>query len=104
MNDQADTPFETALRRQLRDAAEPDDAGFSLQVMAALPPHAALQHRRWARRLRRARWLAISLAACGAAVLLTDGSTRLDTPHALAGASLVALLVFWAVPSRWSRG
>jgi len=30
MNDQADTPFETALRRQLRDAAEPDDAGFSL--------------------------------------------------------------------------
>ncbi|RZL37493.1 MAG: hypothetical protein EOP35_08525 [Rubrivivax sp.] len=93
-----DDPFDAALRRQLDEAAEPDDAGFSLRVMAALPPPAP---RRRARRVRQLQWLAISLAACGAALLL---GTQGDAPQALAGMALMALLIFWAVPSRWSRG
>ena len=97
-----DTSFDTALRHQLRDGGEPDDDGFSLRVMAALPPHVAQHQRRWARRVRRAQWAAISIAACGVAVLLAGAP--LDAPRAVAAAALMGLLVYWSIPSRWSRG
>lgn len=103
MNDHDDdTDFDTALRQQLHHGAEPDDAGFSLRVMAALPAQPA--RRPWARRVRQAQWVASSLAACGAAVLLSGDPRTLDLPHALAAVALIGLLTFWAIPSRWSRG
>jgi len=101
----SDTPFDAALRRHLQhSAAEPDDDGFSLRVMAALPAPAAQRRRRWARWLRHAQWAAITLAACGAAGLLSSGDAPLDAPHAAAAVALMGLLIFWSIPSRWSRG
>lgn len=96
-----DTTFDEALRQQLQDGNEPGDAGFSLRVMAALPPQLAPRQRRWASGMRWVQWLAASLAACGAATLL---AAPLDGPHALAAVALLGLLVFWSIPSRWSRG
>lgn len=105
MNDQRHDSLDTALRQRLHGDAEPADAGFSLRVMAALPAQAVpLAARRRARLVRQGRWLAISLAACGAASLLVGQGVPPDLPHALAGMALLALLVFWSVPSRWSRG
>ena len=96
--------FDIALRQQLHSDAEPDDDGFSLRVMGALPDHAPLRRRRWARLIQRAQWAAASLAACGIAALLSDMNGPLDMPHALAAAALMGLLIFWSIPSRWSRG
>jgi anti-sigma factor RsiW len=98
--------FDQALRRQLREAAdEPADDGFSLRVMAALAPKGVTpEQRRWARWVLRAQWVAISAAALGTAALLVGASGRLDVPDAVATVVLVGLLVFWSVPSRWSRG
>ena len=97
-------PIDAALRQQLHDDAEPDDAGFSLRVMAALPERVPHHRRRAARWIRVAHWVAASAAASGAAVLLSGASHPPDVPHALAGLVLMALLIFWTVPSRWSRG
>jgi hypothetical protein len=99
-----DSGFDDALRARLQCDGEPDDAGFSLQVMAALPAYLPPQQRRWARWARRAQWLAISAAACGAAALLADSAGGLDAPRALAAAALVGLLIFWSLPSPWNRG
>jgi hypothetical protein len=100
-----DAAFDDALRRQLQGDGEPDDDGFSLRVMAALAPKGVTpQQRRWARWVRRAQWAAISAAACGTAALLTSANGPLYTPHVVAAVALVGLLIFWAVPSRWSRG
>ena len=105
MNDHDDdASFDATLRQHLWGDAEPDDAGFSLRVMAALPPRVSARQRYWASWVRRARWLASSGAACGAAVLLGGGSGPVDAPHALAAVALVGLLAFWTVPSCWSRG
>lgn len=105
MNDfDNDSRFDDALRAQLHGDGEPDDAGFSLRVMAVLPGYLPPEQRRWARWVRRAQWVAISAAACGAAGLLANDQGALDTPHALAAVALVGLLIFWSVPSRWSRG
>jgi hypothetical protein len=105
MNDlDNDDAFDAVLQEQLHSGVEPDDAGFSLRVMAALPAHVAPQRRRWARWVRRAQWVAVSVAACGAAALLAGGNGQLDAPHALAAVALVGLLIFWSIPSRWSRG
>lgn len=97
-----DDDFDDALRTQLQAGDEPDDAGFSLRVMAALPPRVAPRQRRWARRMRLARWLAISIAACGVAALMDGGP--LDLPHTLAAMALVGLLVFWTLPTSLNRG
>jgi len=97
-----DTPLATALLQHLHGAAEPADAGFSLRVMAALP--ARIPQRRRARVVRQAQWAAASLAACGAALLFSGGDAPLDLPHGLAALALMGLLIFWAIPSRWSRG
>lgn len=104
MNDiEEDTALDAALRTHLQREPEPDDAGFSLRVMAALPPAAAPARQRWVRWVRRAQWLALSLAACGAAALLSGSAGPLDGPHAVAAAALVGLLIYWSVPSRWTR-
>ena len=103
MTDHDDKPFDAAIRQQLHNDPEPDDAGFSLRVMGALPDHAPLRRRRWARLIQRAQWAATSLAACGIAALLSDVNGPLDMPHALAAAALMGLLIFWSVPSRWNR-
>lgn len=104
-DDLHDSAFDEALRAQLQDGGEPDDDGFSLRVMAALAPKGVTaQQRRWARWARRAQWTAICAAAFGTAALLASTKGPLDTPHAVAAVALVGLLVFWSVPSRWSRG
>ena len=105
MNHNDDASFDDALRQQLQDGGEPGDDGFSLRVMAALAPKGvSSQQRRWARWVRRAQWVAISTAACGTAALLTSANGPLDTPHIVGAVALVGLLIYWAVPSRWSRG
>ena len=104
MTDHDDTPFDAALRQQLHSAAEPDDDGFSLRVMAALPAQIPQRRRRWAGWVRLARWAAISLAACGVAALLAGGDAPLDAPRAVAAVTLMLLLIFWAIPSRWNGG
>lgn len=98
-----DDPIAARLRQQLHAAPEPDDAGFSLRVMAALPPPAATGPRHWARAVRQAQWTAAAGAACGAGVLLS-GAHPLDLAHTTAAAVLLLLFTFWAIPSRWSRG
>jgi len=98
-----DDATDSALRALLHSADEPADAGFSLRVMAALPAPAAPRHLRWARWAERGRWAAMGLAAGGLAVLVAGGDRPLDGPHALAALALAGLLVFWSVPSRWSR-
>lgn len=100
-----DSALDDALRQQLQGGDELDDAGFSLQVMAALAPKGvSARQRRWARGVRRAQWVAISIAACGAAALLAQANGPLDMPHAVAAVALLGLLIFWSIPSRWSRG
>jgi hypothetical protein len=104
-HDKENISFDDALREQLNSGGEPDDDGFSLRVMAALAPKGVTpRQRRWARWVRRAQWAAISVAAVGTAALLAGTNGPLDTPHAAAAVALVGLLVFWSVPSRWSRG
>lgn len=103
MNRPDDTPFDTALRQHFAAAREPDDDGFSQRVMAALPARTAPRRTRWLAWAQYAQWTATSLAACGVAVLLPEGQAPLGA-HAAAAYALIALLVFWAVPSRWSGG
>ena len=104
-HDDNDASFDDALREQFREGAEPDDDGFSLRVMAALAPRGVSpQQRRWARWVRQAQWMAVSVAACGAATLLAGTHGPLDTPQVMATVALLGLLIFWSIPSRWSRG
>ncbi len=93
--------FDTLLRTQLHAAPEPLDAGFSLRVMAALPPANALPPAltRW---LRIARWAATSTAAAGLAAVFASPTLQADPARALAGVCLLGLVVFWSIPSRWS--
>ncbi len=104
MNDlDAPDPLDAALREHAQAGAPPDDDGFSLRVMAALPPFVTPAQRRRARWLRRARWTALSLAGVGAAWLLTGPDSLQGGPHLLAGLALVGLLIFWTLPVRWNR-
>jgi len=105
-DDKHDGALDEVLREQLLGSEEPADDGFSLRVMAALEPKGAVspQQRRWARWARRAQWVAISAAAFGTTALVANTRGPLDMPHAVAAVALVGLLVFWSVPSRWSRG
>ncbi|WP_057300058.1 hypothetical protein [Pelomonas sp. Root1217] len=104
-NHDDDAVFDDALRQQLQEDGDPDDDGFSLRVMTALAPKGiSPQQRRWARWVRRAQWLAISAAALGTAALLAGANDPLDTPRVVGAVTLVGLLVFWSIPSRWSRG
>jgi hypothetical protein len=99
-----DGSFDTALSEHFRRQAETDDDGFSQRVMAALPARAARPHVRWADWAQRAQWAAISGAACVFAALTSSGDGRLDISQTAAAYSLIGLLIFWSIPSRWSRG
>jgi hypothetical protein len=103
MNEHDDS-FDAALRQYLQDDAEPDDAGFSLRVMAALPVQVAPARRRHSRWLTRLHWTLSTAAACGAAALFATGRATADAEHALAAVALTGLLIYWSIPSRWSRG
>lgn len=103
MNDSA---FDNALRQALQVDAEPDDAGFSLRVMAALPPKvsgARALHRRLVGWAQMAHWAALSVAACAAALLLSLPAPSPDSPEAIASLALIGLIVMWSLPTRWSR-
>ena len=100
----AETPFDAALRQHFESDAEPADQGFSHAVMAALPARAAQRHGRWLQRAELARWAAVSVAGCGFAALWSSPDGRVDLATQIAAGALVGLLVFWSVPSRWSRG
>ncbi|WP_458232142.1 hypothetical protein [Roseateles sp. P5_E8] len=105
MTDPLQDSFDTALRQHLHQGEpEPDDAGFSLNVMAALPGRVAPSGRRWGRRIKFAQWTVSTVAACGAATMFSTGTANLDAPHALAAIALLGLLIFWSIPSRWTRG
>lgn len=92
-----------ALRGQLQAGNEPDDAGFSLRVMAALPERVSPAQRRRARLMRWLHWAGITLAGWGAASLMA-GELGLPLAQRLwAGGALLALLVLWTVPNRWLR-
>jgi hypothetical protein len=99
-----DTPFDTALRRHFQGDAEPDDGGFRQRVMAALPRQAVQRRIRWDHWALHAHWAAISLGACGLAALASMGDGQLDGAQGLATYTLIGLLIFWAIPNRWSRG
>lgn len=99
MNDDLDT----SLARQLQASPEPDDAGFSLRVMAALPAQVPLHRRRDLRWIQFTQWTFGSLAACGAAAMFTTGSGTPDLSHTLAGLALLGLALYWSLPSRWNR-
>ncbi len=99
-----DTPFDQALLNHFQSDAEPDDDGFSQRVMAALPAHTVQRPIRWAEWALRAQWAALSGAGCGVAALTSITEGRVDGVQGLATYTLIGLLIFWAVPSRWSRG
>jgi hypothetical protein len=99
-----DSRFDTALRQHFQDEPEPEDEGFSQGVQAALPVQAVRGRSRWLERAMQAQWVAISLSACGAAALLSLGGGPLSAAHGVAAYTLLGLLVFWSIPSRWSRG
>ena len=99
-----DSPFGAALRQHFLSEAEPDDEGFSQRVMAALPQRVVRPRVRWVEWVERAQWSALTLAACGVAVLLPIGEGRVDAAQMTAAYTLIGLLIFWSIPSRWSRG
>lgn len=101
---QHDDSFDTALRQHVQSEPEPDDAGFSLRVMAALPVQVAPARRRYSRWITLVQWTLCTAAACGAATMFATGIAMTDAPHALAAITLTGLLIYWSIPSRWNRG
>jgi hypothetical protein len=99
-----DKTFDAALRLHFQSEIEPDDNAFTERVMAALPTRPLRRSIRWVAWVEHAQLTAISLAACGVAVLTTIADARMSTAHNVAAYSLIGLLIFWAIPSRWSRG
>jgi hypothetical protein len=98
------TPFDTALEQHFQSEAEPDDDGFSQRVMVGLPERAVRRRVGWVEMVERARWTAISLAAFGVAAILPISDGRVDVAHNVTAYALIGLLIFWSIPSRWSRG
>lgn len=92
--------LDTPLAALFHATPEPDDAGFSLRVMAALPPRVFRRQRRRAAAVRWAYWVASTGAACGVAGLL-GGALGTDLPHLLAALPLLALLLYWSLPAAW---
>jgi hypothetical protein len=99
-----DDPFDNALRQHFQGEAEPDDNGFSQRVMTAVPARASRSRIRWVEIVEHVQWIAISVAACGVAALMSMGGERVSVAHNVAAYALIGLLVFWSIPSRWSRG
>lgn len=103
MTDEPDDPLAAALRRAWQADEEPADDGFTRRVMASLPARpvaATAPGPAWGQGLH---WVAISVAAGAAAGLIDPSQGPLDSPRQLAGYTLLAWMVFWSIPSRWSR-
>lgn len=119
----ASDALDIALLQIMQAGTEPQDAGFSQRVMAALPNRAdatrqqrqppghrlgrrlghRLDHRSLGHWLEPAQWAAASLAAVAAAALIAQGSARFDTPQEMAALALLGLMIFWSIPSQWNR-
>jgi hypothetical protein len=99
-----DSAFDAALQRHFQDVTEPDDSGFSERVIAALPARRSSGGIRWHEWIVHAQWTAISLAACGVVALTSISDGRASVAHNVAVYALLGLLIFWSIPSRWSRG
>jgi hypothetical protein len=99
-----DTALDTALRQHFQSETEPSDDGFSRRVMAALPTRPLRRNVRWVEWVKHAQWTAISMAACGVAALTSISDGRVAIAHNVATYTLICLLIFWSIPSRWSRG
>jgi hypothetical protein len=104
MNVPLDTALDTALRQHFQSEIEPDDDGFSERVMAELPARPSRHDIRWVAWVERVQLTAISVAACGIAVVTSIADPREVTSLNVATYTLIGLLAFWAIPSRWSRG
>ena len=98
-----DTPFDTALRQHFKTDAEPDDAGFSERVMVALPARRSRRRMRYVEWIRYAQWAAMSLAAGGVVALMSASDGRAAVAQDVAAYALIGLLIFWSIPSRYSR-
>jgi len=102
--------FDAWLQAALHEGSEPADKGFQAALMAALPPQQRAMPRSLRRThggsLRRANVLAKSLAkalAMGAVVvvlaLVLEPAAALPLlDQALAGVSLLGLLLWWSLP------
>jgi hypothetical protein len=106
--DTGDTPhdaaFDSALRQHFQSEAEPDDDGFSQRVMTALPARPARANDSWVEWVERAQWAAMSVAASAIAILASSTDVSVTSAPGIATYTLIGLLMFWAIPSRWSRG
>jgi negative regulator of sigma E activity len=89
--------FDHWLREALRANPEPDDAGFSLRVMAALPPQPrpTVTLAPW---WRPATALALASAGIGLGALALFASAWPLAEQAMAAVSLWGLLLWWCLP------
>ncbi len=97
-------PFDLWLRDALHRDPEPDDAGFSLRVMAALPPHAPAAGRTAAPWRRQALALAMAAAGIGLGALALFGGAWPWIEQGLAAGSLLGLLLWWSLPQTQDSG
>jgi hypothetical protein len=104
LGDTMDTPFDAALRQHFHNETEPDDDGFTQRVMASLPVRALPRRIRYLELVDYAHWTATSMVAAGAAALMPSGDLQVDVFQSIAVYTLIGLTIFWAIPSRWSRG
>jgi hypothetical protein len=100
----SDDAFDRALRQHFDREAQPGDDGFSQRVMAALPVRVVRRRVGWTEWALHGQWVAISLAGCTVAALMSASEGRGDVGQSLAAYVLIGLLVFWSIPNRWSRG
>lgn len=85
--------------------SEPDvaDEGFSLRLMAMLPPQPRPRSVTWSEWAQRAQWAAMSLAASMLAALCASGPPAAGA-EAGAAYALIGLLALWSLPLRRGRG
>lgn len=98
-----DAWMDTRLREALQAGDEPPDDGFTWHVMAALPARASRRERTWARWPAQVHLIATCMAGGGVALLASGADALRDPANQLAVLTMVALLAFWAIPSRWTR-
>ncbi len=107
MTTNCDPEMDGLLRRALQDGPELADAGFSLRVMAALPAQRSRRSDALTRQLlrlaRAAQWSALIVAAIVMTALQVFTAHEPGSPGFPASLALIALVVFWSVPTRWTR-
>ena len=107
MTTNPDSEMDALLSQALQDGPEPDDAGFSLRVMAALPTQKSARPDALSRQLfrlaRAVQWSALVVAAIVMAALQVFTAHEPGSPGFPASLALIALVVFWSVPTRWTR-